>query len=57
MFFAAHLPDRFKAGEAVIQEGDSGNAFFIIKSGLPFLFCPQSFRPCNALLLARTLAR
>jgi hypothetical protein len=27
---------RFKAGEAVIQEGDFGNAFYIVKSGQLF---------------------
>ncbi len=28
----------FKAGEVVLQEGDTGNSFYIVKSGLPFKF-------------------
>jgi CRP-like cAMP-binding protein/nucleoside diphosphate kinase len=34
---------RFKAGEAVIQEGDSGNAFYIVKSGQLFQMTDQVF--------------
>jgi hypothetical protein len=34
---------RFKAGEIVLQEGESGNAFYIVKSGLFFLFLPSRF--------------